>query len=274
MREFKKEVLSEVGQPRVDVWVGYEMQWPVYEYEPVLKPSGLVEYYYDRYVHRPRHGLVAEELLRPAERVLWPHLGVFAPKGWATGKGRREPVRIYKPLEMSDEIFLAIQHVRDLGSMLRFINQYGVLGVGITDHRDFPFDGVRQTGYRLAALQSQIADLQLLNKRRMGGTAEIREQYADTLNGLLPYVQLMVRPSTGGLQPLYRVESLFDVIALHIWEVATGGGRLRRCHDPKCGARFIPHRANQTYCRHACANRAAVRQWKRRQKHVRKGEHA
>src|SRR6266446_3608171 len=109
MREFKKEVLSEVGQPRVDVWAGYEMQWPVYEYEPVLKPTGLVELAYDRYLDRARP-LIALELLRPAERVLWPHLGVFAPKGWATGKGRREPVRIYNPLEMSDEIFLAIQH--------------------------------------------------------------------------------------------------------------------------------------------------------------------
>jgi hypothetical protein len=170
----------------------------------------------------------------------------------------------YNPRGAADDILVDVQRTpsSDSKALLRFVNRWGLLGVGIPGARDFGTDGVELLGEWLSRLRQWIETLHALRRGKEKQTTWAG--FAALLNEHLGGVHPTVSATDRGLQPTFRAERLLDILCFELWDQATGGRRLRRC--PECGALFIPGRANQEYCTRLCANRPTVRKWKLEQK--------
>lgn len=191
-------------------------------------------------------------------KISWPSGGIFVPQG--------KPESYYEPLNHTEDILSDVQHVRgsDPQDVLHFVNKWGVLGVGIPGAPDFPADAVGLTGERLSQLKGWLEALYAMQRGRKTNVADFAEQ----LSRELSRIRFAARPTRAGLRPVFQLQSLWETLCLEVWGIATEGKRLRRC--PNCEHLFIRGRENQTFCAWACANRYAVRRWKRRQRQKKK----
>jgi len=195
-------------------------------------------------------------------RVEWPAGGIFVP-----GTDEAE-APAYEPLKVAPEILLDVQRTRadDPTALLRFVNRWGRLGVGLPGAPAFGADGVVVTGDWLAWLTEMIQTLRALQHGEQ--TARSWSDVADELTQALADVHFGARPTKHALVPRFPVPRLFDALVLEVWAMATGGKRLRQC--PECQALFIHGREDKRYCMAACAKRRTVREWKRRQRRRRR----
>ena len=190
-------------------------------------------------------------------RISWPSAGLLVPVEGSSA----EP---YRPMNIAADILLDVQRTRpeDVKALLRFVNRWGLLGVGIPGAPDFGTDGVAISSEWVARLRQWVETLHALKGGREKETtwAEFAKILNEHLGGVHPSVSITDR----GVQRTFRAVRLLDVLCFELWDQATEGKRLRRC--PECRALFIPRRANQEYCTRLCANRPTVRKWKREQR--------
>jgi hypothetical protein len=255
MKTIKRERL-ELGAPQSDEWGAYELSIDRYEYEILAEPMGRVATVWK---HRRLAGGAA------APSVAWPAGGVFIPRGHADPRQPlRSPRDSYEPSPVAQHILRDVQRFdpKDPALLLRFVNTWGLLGVGIPGLPHFSFDGVEATRIWIAGAQSWLRSIKMLQDGEK--TVTTWPDLAMIINGGLGRVHPATRVTASGLDPVYRASCLLDVIWLQLWDMATGGKKLRRCRD--CPAVFIPTRANQTYCSRLCANRPSVRRAKKKQK--------
>jgi hypothetical protein len=271
------------GVRQDEVWSAYELRWPRYDYEIASEPKDLGKMRLDAVTGEPtdrmqllsfytrkqaerRGGLPSKRirrLLTAVGGIRWPQGGVFIPKNYANER-MPEPRDRYDPLDVAKDIILDAQRVSNTGleTVVRFVNKWGVLGVGIPGVERFPFDGVRLTRHWIQRLSRWLQALEELQK---GPGARLTwAGLAEELNPVLGGVHPGLRVTDQGVDPIYRVSRLLDALCLEIWEQATAGMQLRRC--PECRALFLPGRSNQRYCGRLCANRPTVRNAKRRRR--------
>lgn len=203
----------------------------------------------------------------------WPTGGVFAPAWWPRNRPAK-PVEYYNPMKMAADILLDAQRLEgeDRQALLRFVNKWGMLGVGVPGDSFF-LDGVVLTGRCLTQLNEWIEGLEALQHGRTRIRRALKRAphhrwtwraLAFELSEHLRAIHLGAVPASRKLVAVYRPRNLFDALWLELWRQATEMKRHRRC--PECHALFIPGRANQQYCTRLCANRPTVRNWKRKQK--------
>jgi uncharacterized protein DUF6076 len=194
-------------------------------------------------------------------RLGWPAGGIFVPDEAAT------PAPSYAPIPRAREILLEAQQAgtADTAGLLAFVNRWGILGVGIPAAPEFGADGVEHTGEALRELSSWLATLHALQQ----GT-ETTHTWADLIAAFDEHLK-SVRFSAGlgrrGLVPRLPVQRLLDALYLELWDVATGGKRLRRCK--RCERFFLRSRADRIFCTGRCARLWHVRAWKRRHRRPR-----
>jgi hypothetical protein len=214
-------------------WAVYELKWPRYEYEIISTPVG-------RWRYRVKQ---------------WPAGGVFASK-------KARPIDYYDPVKKGKSILIDLQRTsEEPESLLRFVNKWGSLGVGIRGDETCLYDGVEVTQAWLSWIKKWI---EAFYTRKQGKGEATWESLADFLNANLSEISPMARPVSNSLIPAFRVSRLLDAIFLELWDIATRGSKLRRC--PACKALFFPERANQRYCHKRCAVRVAVRRSRQRAK--------
>ena len=204
-------------------------------------------------------------LLRAAGGLLWPEEGVFTPVGWRPDT-RLDQHDVYDPMEAKNRrrLLRAIQRVRGTPTreaLLEFVNQWGVLGVGLPDSPGFPLDGVALTRTWLNRVSDWLA---LIPREDQVSRAsrEDRNHALTTLNDVLRNVSMTVSGASAVMTKWragWRAPNLLSAVAVMIWEDMTAGHRLRRCRDERCPAFFIPERDNQAYCDSACRSRRNVR---------------
>lgn len=194
-------------------------------------------------------------------RVALPPGGLFFPPG--NGGGMEST---YDPLgREGDDIFLDVQAIQfdDGQALVRFVNIWGILGVGIPAAPDCRLDGVQLTGRCLAKLSTWFKTIHQLQRRRRS-TELTREQITDQLlaelkkplgsQSAIDYI------ATGR----FNLRTLWDGLCLKLWEHLNGHLHLRHCANDRCRRIFVPRRNNQRFCARTCANRWTVRNWKRR----------
>ena len=256
-----------------EAWQGYEIRWPRYTYTIAEQPGGYLSVRW-----RFRAVRWSEDLRRDGEgklrrvplkkRAAWPDGGVFVPnevlkpppKSLNVNWKEPRPSDVYDPVEQAKSILRDAQTTAhdNPKAILKFVNRWGCLGVGIPDDEGFPFDGVVLTGMYLKTITDWIQRYQVIQKKKQS-KFEL-EELAFLLNGVMVGVEPQVRPTESRLEPVYRVSRLLDVLWLECWEEATSGKQLRRC--PECQSSFIPGRSNQLFCNRRCANRPTVRKAK------------
>ncbi len=286
---------SRGASPRGVAWTDYELHWARGRYRILVTPTGPWAAEWDALERRAVHEsepdppppwaferrelrtepVGAPWLPRPLPpyghderhafkvfRIAWPPLGVFVPDN---DRARSGPPAPYNPIAVANAILLDVQRTSadDPKSLLRFVNRWGVLGVGIPGAPAFPADAVALTREWLARLTGWMEALYALQRRQK--TTLTWRALADQLNDALRGAHPAARPAkTGGLEPVFRVERLLDALCVALWEQAADLGHFRRC--PECRALFVPGRANQEYCSRLCANRPTVRKWRRAQR--------
>jgi hypothetical protein len=242
------------GVPRMEEWLRYETSWEEGEKTVI--------------VEEPR-----DDLVSPEPSFTWPAGGVFVQQDVLarldSGAELSTQVRRYNLHSHGPTILLEIQraNARDAQSILRFVNRWGLLGVGIPGDEEYPFDGVRLTGRRLLDIQAAIRAVHAI--KRAGVSRAEREEFAKKWNdrNLWGSVKLEVQAASDGLRAVSRAHTFLDALKVELWLEATEGRRYRPC--PECKALFIPGRTNQRYCCHQCANRPTVRKWKKAQRRKR-----
>jgi len=203
----------------------------------------------------------------------WPVGGVFAPTWWPRDRPTK-PVEYYNPMKVAADVLLDVQRTagEDRKALLRFVNKWGMLGVGVPGDSFF-LDGVDFTGRCLTQLKEWIEGFEALQRgkkrmrrslKRSPGRPWTWRTLAFELSEHVREVHLGAVRARRRLLAVYRPRNLFDALWLELWRQATEVKRHRRC--PECRALFIPGRANQQYCTRLCANRPTVRAWKRKQK--------
>ncbi len=214
----------------------------------------------------PRPFGLPEGLTVGIYRLAWPEGGILVPAD-ATGGDS------YSPAEHASEILVHGQRAAaasDPKALLRFVNQWGLLGVGASGAETFPADSVALTGEWLNRLTQWIETLHALESGNPPHATW--EDFARTLNEHLQAIHPIAIPSArGGLRPGHRAHRLLDILLFELWEQATEGKHHRQC--PECRALFIPSRSNQQYCARLCANRPTVRKWKKKDKEKHKQKH-
>ena len=252
----RQQFKNAVRQPD-EVLEGFDLGWPRYEYVIAEHPTaGLAV----RWRHREPIG------------VPWPEGGLFVPKelmtvpknAYAVKTDEPLPRDWYNPTREDKKILRDVQRTnpQQPKSLLKFVNTWGHLGIGIPGGVEFHYDGVKATGDCLKLITDWLQTLEALQ-----GQKKVDSSYEDLaflLNGVLGEIHPAVDATKTGLNPLYKVGRLIDAIWLECWETATTGKQLRRC--PECGAFFLPGRSNQMYCDHRCAIRPTVRNAKRKKK--------
>ncbi len=202
----------------------------------------------------------------------WPVGGVFAPTWWPRDRPTK-PAESYNPMTVAPDILVDVQRVEteDPKALLRFVNRWGPLGVGVPQDTFF-LDGVVLTGGHLRQLQEWIEAWEALQhgrRRKRPSRAPLRARpwtwwaLAFQLSERLREIHLGAVVARRKLVAVYRPRQLLDALSLELWRQATELKRYRRC--PECRALFVPGRANQQYCTRLCANRPTVRNWKRKQ---------
>lgn len=192
-------------------------------------------------------------------RLGWPSGGIFVP---ASREGGEE----YHPLDVAAEILLDAQRAAKTEGPqagLAFVNRWGLLGVGIPGAEEFPTDGVLRTAEELAELARWVAVIHALQGRQR--RPETWSDVAALFHERLARVHLQARlTSPPGLVPSFRVPRLVDALYVELWNVATGGKRLRRCK--RCEDFFIRGREDQIFCTSRCARLWHVKRWKQQQR--------
>src|SRR5262249_34388109 len=172
----------------------------------------------------------------------------------------------YDPLAVAPAILLDVQRTARTGepeALRSFVTRWGLLGVGISEADDFPTDGVERTGHALRELARWIDVVQALqaHRRRPETWADVARVFDCRLARV--HLQAQVTPRSG-LLPAFHVPRLIDGLYLAVWDVATGGKRLRRCK--RCGDFFIRGREDQIFCTGRCARLWHVKRWKQAQR--------
>ncbi len=211
----------------------------------------------------------AELLGRPASagetvkvyRLGWPAGGIFVPDE------RAKSAAPYHPIPRATEILLEAQQAAraDTAGVLAFVNRWGILRVGIPGAPDFDADGVEHTGEALRTLSTWMAALHALQQGK-----ETTYTWADVIEVLeehLQGVRFSARLGSRGLVPHLPVRRLLDALYLELWDLATGGKRLRRCK--RCETFFLRTRQDRIFCTGRCARLWHVREWKRRHRRTR-----
>ena len=187
--------------------------------------------------------------------LMWPPAGLFVP----VGGGAPEE---YDPLSEAAEILLDVQRTatkEHADALLGFVNRWGMLGVGIPGADDFPVDGVQRTAAELRELARWLVVVHELQARRR--RAEMWTAVAAVFRERLAGVHLQAQVADPGrLLPSFHVPRLIDGLYLQLWDVATGGKRLRRCK--RCEDFFIRGREDQIFCTPRCARLWHVKRWK------------
>jgi hypothetical protein len=183
-------------------------------------------------------------------------------------------------MTVAADILLDVQRVEsaDPKALLRFVNKWGRLGVGVP--RDaFFLDGVVLTGRYLSQLKEWIEALEALQRgrKRMRQSPKPSltrpwawDGLAFVLSEQLRNIHLGAVAASRKLVAVYRPRNLLEALWLELWRQATEMKRYRRC--PECRALFVPGRANQQYCTRLCANRPTVRAWKRKQQEKKRAQ--
>jgi hypothetical protein len=232
-RLIRRAIYQKAVREKDASWPAYEIKWPRYEYEIISKPVG-------RWRYRLKQ---------------WPAGGVFAPK-------KARSIDSYDPVKKGDSIMGDLQRTsEEPESLLRFVNKWGRLGVGIPGDETCPYDGVEVTQAQLSWIKKWI---EAFHTRSHGKGEATWESLADFLNANLSEISPIARLATNHLIPAFQVSRLLDAIFLELWDIATGGSKLRRCLA--CKGLFVPQRANQEYCDRRCAVRIAVRRSRQRAK--------
>ena len=186
----------------------------------------------------------------------WPAGGLFVPAEPST------PLRPYRPLPIAAKILVDAQDVApdDPAALLRFVNRWGRLGVGISGDEAFEADGVVRTGECLRELIGWVATLHALQHKRPTTATwpALAALFRDKLGG----VQFGAQPARQGLVPLFPLRRLLDALYLELWGLATGAKRLRQCR--RCAHFFIRGREDQIFCTGRCARLWHVKRWKQR----------
>jgi hypothetical protein len=189
-------------------------------------------------------------------RLGWPPGGIFVPDEGA------KPAPPYAPIPRAREILLEAQQAAtgDAPGLLAFVNRWGLLGVGTPGAPEFGADGVEHTGAALRELSSWLATLHALQQGK-----ETTHTWADLIRVFdehLESVRFSASRGQRGLVPRLPVQRLLDALYLELWDLATGGKRLRRCK--RCERFFLRSRADRIFCTGRCARLWHVRAWKRR----------
>jgi hypothetical protein len=195
-------------------------------------------------------------------RLGWPPGGIFIPATPGVGED-------YDPLAVAADILLDVQRAaatETTDSLVHFVNRWGLLGVGIPGAEAFPTDGVLRTGEGLRELARWMAVIHALqgHKPATETWADIASVFRERLAGV--HVQARVTPRSG-LVACFRVPRLIDALYLELWNVATGGKRLRRCK--RCEDFFVRGREDQVFCTGRCARLWHVKRWKQQQRRKR-----
>jgi hypothetical protein len=268
-------------------WEAFELRWPRPRYTILTEPTGPWGHAWEGLPRLRIHVSELEEFHDPGwviedvepegdpstpawsgpnyrYRVEWPAGGIFVPEG----DDAKAPT--YEPLAVAPEILLDVHRTRvdDPTALLRFVNRWGPLGVGIPGAPQFEADGVAFAGEHLAWLSGLAQTLHALQRGEK--TAMSWNEMADQLTRALANVHFGARPTKHALVPHFPVPRLLDALVLEVWDMATEGKRLRQC--PECQALFIHGREDKRYCSAACAKRRTVREWKRRQRRRRDGK--
>lgn len=224
----------------------------------------------------------------------WPDGGIFVYRGAKSGKG---PIlrNIYNPLDSTDKIILDVQRLPggDPKALLRFVNKWGSLGLGIPgyDRHLFPYDSVSITDQQFIKWRTWIKTFYALqNKEKVliseagldiGADEIVMKSFKkkctyvtwEVLGLALNLMLRKIRPAVHisedgeGLRPDFRVSCLADAIAIELWNMATTGRFLRPCKG--CRALFIPERINQYFCdRGTCENSFNVRRSKSKKRAI------
>lgn len=166
---------ASTNKSRAAVWtgeegLGYQLRWPRSEYVVVNEPplEGWVP-------GKPGPAVPGTPVVRgyggrlrkgaPQWPAPWPVGGVFAPKWWP--RERPRPAEFYNPVEVAADILLDAQRAAGDNPrvLLRFVNKWGGLGVGVPGDRHF-LDGVAATGDCLTQLKEWLEAHQALRKGR------------------------------------------------------------------------------------------------------------
>lgn len=259
MEKIKRRNYSTAGGQIDEVCQAYELRWLCYDYAIAGQPTGsLATIWKFRSKGKIQRGV-------QEQKAPWPEGGVFVPKEMLIPNGSApKPNTRYNPANYGPEILLDVQRTSsdNPASLLRFVNQWGRLGVGIPEDREFPYDGVLWTGKFLEEITWWIQSYQALQEGRRA-----RANWSDLisfLNGALTKIHPEIRKSKKWLAPGYHLSALIDALWLECWDLATYGKELRRC--PECPACFLPGRTDQIYCTHRCAIRPTVRKAKLKKK--------
>jgi hypothetical protein len=215
-----------------------------------------------------------------------PHGGLFM-----RVQGDSAPARRYDPMAEADALLRAATRVNpdDPAALLAFVNEWGLLGVGLWGNKRGPFDSVLFTRERVKQVQAHVRWLRALRKgdwrsrdlptldhargqaeigapRRPGpvsrGDRERRHWQAfgasldRHLRGIYPAIGW---DRDAGAIPAWTASRLIEVLWATVWDWATRGGSLRRC--PHCQAFFPAEDPRKQYCSRECVNRASAAKW-------------
>jgi hypothetical protein len=269
MRARVRQRRRDAGTTGEDLRPAFELSWPRQSYRVLAQaeadegrrwlarlPERRVPFF-DPQPPSPPWTFVGRET--PVRGLGWPPGGIIIP---AT-PGVRED---YDPLAVAADILLDVQRAvatETTDSLLHFVNRWGLLGVGIPGADDFPTDGVQRTGEGLRELARWMAVIHALQGHKPGTEtwADVASVFRERLAGV--HVQARVTPRSGRVA-CFRVPRLIDALYLELWNVATGGKRLRRCK--RCEDFFVRGREDQVFCTGRCARLWHVKRWKQQQR--------
>lgn len=192
--------------------------------------------------------------------LLLPPDGVFLPTG---------PAGTYAPLDQMDAILRDVEGIRpdDRATLLRFVNTWGRLGVGIPGAPGFSVDGVGLVAESLRRLRAWRQAIYQIRTGRASDVnrEELERQLLTELQGPLGLSVAELLRGDGRL----RLRTLWEALVLQLWRELTGKVRLRRCRNDRCGRLFSPGRSDQAFCSGPCARRfSARRHWQRTRRHM------
>ena len=207
MTTIKRQTFKNAAREPDEVWDGFELRWPRYEY--VI-------------AERPTAGLATRWRHRTSTSLHWPEGGLFVPKELMTVPGNARMVKmeeplprdLYHPTRVGKEILIDVQRTNphQPKSLLKFVNTWGNLGIGIPGGAEFRYDGVNATGHCLKLITNWLQTLEALQRKK-----KVESSYEDLvflLNGVLGKIHPAVCATETGLNPIYKVARLIDAIWL------------------------------------------------------------
>jgi hypothetical protein len=162
--------------------------------------------------------------------------------------------------------------VNDPDAVTRLESQWGRLGVGVAPSSEpadphgiwillHAVDSFAAARDELAAFQKSLHQLEGLRRGRAaeGAWREFGRSLDAHLSALSPTVRWHPQD---GLLPALTVKKPREVLWATLWDVATRGGRLRRCRH--CQILFPADDPRKVFCSKTCTNRASAARWYQR----------